>query len=384
MSESDEVLGEPLDEYSLSILHELRTVDRPTLASPVSEGEDNVYVKYDLPKWREQGIRGEIWEDLKSGLLEAAVAAAGGAREAESCSSDDFEGVRRWETRNVPGVVEGAMEAWKGYGSGRWTMEGFCRAFPDINFRFSDTHGAMVTFATYYSYATSPLLGLADDSPLAVYDSEFGDDDSTSCLLDDYEVPACFGEDLFLLAEGTRPPSRWILIGSERSGTGPHIDPLWTNAWVSLMSGKKLWCLFPKGTPGNLVGVEDGKPRMSSSVWFKNIFPSCMSPEFPSSWSPTVVVQSPGQTVFVPNGWYHVVLNLEPSVAVTHNYASEHGPFERMWEEVRDVEPDFAARWRDGIRRERQHLEDRILRFEELDRQTAGEGGAATAQDAAA
>jgi histone arginine demethylase JMJD6 len=64
--------------------------------------------------------------------------------------------------------------------------------------------------------------------------------------------------------------------------------------------------------------------------------------------------------VFVPNGWPHLVLNLEQTVAVTHNYASEFGPFERMWEQVVLDEPEFAQRWYKGLCLHRPDLASRI------------------------
>ncbi len=243
----------------------------------------------------------------------------------------------------------------------------------------------MMSLSTYAKYIVNPE-GMLDDSPLGIYDSEFGDDSSSpiSGLLKEYSVPECFSRDLFELAEDdddddigdvynvierhvgnedtiptatnsttqTRPPYRWILIGPERSGTGMHVDPLWTNAWVTVLQGQKHWLLFPPDTPYASIGMIEGTPQIPSSIWFRDYFDVVTSPSWPKQYQPVEVLQNPGETVFVPSGWPHLVLNLELTVALTHNYASEYGPhFGRMCEEVGRDEPDFAARWLAGIRK---------------------------------
>lgn len=276
---------------------------------------------------------------------------------------------------------------------------------------------------TYAKYLTN-LEGMLDDSPLAIYDAEFGDEDSpTSDLADEYTVPACFSPDLFELADASidntdasdenddseddsendskdseeqpepkqRPPWRWILIGPERSGTGLHIDPLYTNAWVTILQGKKRWILFPPETPKDKIGLlqqQSSFPnnnddtdtntltkeietshQLASVVWFRDYYDIVTSDNWPVQWKPVEVLQTPGETVFVPNGWPHLVLNLELTVAVTHNYASEWGgsldsSLERMWREVVEEEPEFGRRWYDGmVRRRRLDLVERVLEF---------------------
>jgi len=124
-----------------------------------------------------------------------------------------------------------------------------------------------------------------------------------------------------------------------------------------------MWLLFPPATPPEEVGMIEGKPQIPSSIWFNDYYEKVTSDTWPIAWRPVEVLQNPGETVFVPNGWMHIVLNLKLTIAVTHNYASEFGPFERMWEEVAHDEPEFALRWFEALKLERKDLAERIIHW---------------------
>lgn len=299
-----------------------------------------------------------------------------------------------YEQKNIPVIIQGAMEGWDCMPTynihatteenpcsnnfvGGWTFSNLLERFHNVNWRFSDIHGEMMGFETYAKYI-SQAEGLMDDSPLAIYDSEFGDLSSpTHQLIHEYQVPECFSPCLFELAEDienfsvnsddeddelsynactSRPPYRWVLIGPERSGTGMHVDPLWTNAWVAVLQGKKRWMLFPPETPLHKIGIEKGKPQMNSATWYSKFYDKVTSAKWPIEWRPYEVLQNPGEIVFVPNGWPHLVVNLELTVAVTHNYASEFGPFARMYSQISHDEPEFFASWLKGIHAKRPDL----------------------------
>jgi oxalate decarboxylase/phosphoglucose isomerase-like protein (cupin superfamily) len=66
---------------------------------------------------------------------------------------------------------------------------------------------------------------------------------------------------------------------------------------------------------------------MSLAEWFMNHYPevraSLVSGE--GGVRPVECVCEAGEMVFVPRGWWHCVLNLEESVAITQNYCGESG-----------------------------------------------------------
>jgi histone arginine demethylase JMJD6 len=130
-----------------------------------------------------------------------------------------------------------------------------------------------------------------------------------------------------------------------------HIDPLGTHAWVSLLEGAKRWVLFPYGTDTAAIGMQN--PQIPSALWFSSAWYQQAMQEVPGAIE---ILQLPGETVFVPAGWPHLVLNLQFSTAITHNYASEFPSFSRILNAVKEEEPEMCLKWREKLRESRPDL----------------------------
>eukprot|EP00946_MAST-07B_sp_MAST-7B-sp1_P003208 g3208.t1 len=335
--------------------------------------------------WERLGLagRGSEWARLRDRLLLPPPAERQGLR----CSADAMSLEHFFQNHEklpgLPVIFTDLAEKWPCFANPtrRWTMKNMLRRFPDDWFRFDDLHGEEIPYLSYWAYTQVT----DDDSPLAIYDSQFGEpedhysdsdgEDGTSEhrtakneLVREYTVPKYFRDDMFSIVCSTdidsvplpgpssdndnRPPFRWILIGPERSGTGLHIDPLMTSAWVTLLNGTKRWFMFPPDTDYSLVGFyEHGPSKMEAVEWFMRFARAEAAQGVPGCIE---ILQQAGETVFVPAGWLHIVVNLTTTLSITHNYASPHSGkdgIQAIWEEIATTEPDFARRWFSALAR---------------------------------
>ncbi|KAI9327183.1 hypothetical protein DFJ73DRAFT_601050, partial [Zopfochytrium polystomum] len=293
-----------------------------------------------------------------------------------TCSKVEF--IERFEAPGLPVVITEALDDWPA--ATNWHPEKLLLRFHSEKFKIGeDDDGEIVymQFADFMRYSllsscpnpdpAKPVgLATADDSPLYIFDGNFGDRSRSSTandieaarqkrkerqMLKDYNIPKYFIDDLFQYTGSRRPPHRWVVIGSARSGTGIHIDPLGTSAWNALLFGHKRWALFPPHIPKWQVTLPN-LPDSEASTWFGLVYPAlnAESTRCPATGmllaerlGMVEILQRPGEVVFVPGGWHHVVINLDFTVAVTQNFCSTTN-FESVFLRTRSSRPRLAQK----------------------------------------
>jgi len=135
-----------------------------------------------------------------------------------------------------------------------------------------------------------------DQDSLYVFDSDFYPD---SDLQKSMQQPSFLPSDL----ETTQ--TLWFM-GKANSSVAFHRHE---DSWCGLVHGHKRWWLYPphKTPPGGPF------PSFEQNEWVDSVLPK-LTPRH----RPLQCEHKAGTILYVPEGWYHAVTNVEPSVAVAH------------------------------------------------------------------
>jgi histone arginine demethylase JMJD6 len=279
------------------------------------------------------------------------------------CDLSVFRFADQFERSNLsagrPCLIDGVPQAENWKATQRWSWKKLTQAYGRQKMTDKSKTAVSLYLADFIAY----MQQQEDDSPLYIFDGTFGIHPVLSGLLQDYTQPRFVGSDLFALLGEQRPPFRWFLLGPRRSGSNVHIDPLATSAWNTLITGRKRWILFDPRTPKAVAkGLSHVMLDNDAVHWFTEVLPRVKEDVAALDFDPPLAVvefvQEESQTVFVPSDWWHAVLNLEDTIAITQNFASATN-LDNVWRSMRrgrrrlsqiflrkleSAEPELAAR----------------------------------------
>eukprot|EP00050_Salpingoeca_kvevrii_P013581 m.29581 g.29581 ORF g.29581 m.29581 type:complete len:509 (-) comp5111_c0_seq2:77-1603(-) len=221
------------------------------------------------------------------------------------------EFIEQYEKPNKPVVITDVVTSWPAFG--KWSPASLRERFGTVLFEAGPVH---MSLDDYYEYAGAVL----EDRPLYVFDPRFAE--KAPALGAEYTTPEYFAEDFFSVLGSRRPNYRWLILGPKHSGSTWHIDPNATSAWNAVLHGRKKWIMYPPGAIPPGVHPSDDLSEVTSPVALLEWFTQFYAETKHTPVKPVECVVEAGEVIFVPSGWWHTVVNLEESIAITQNYVS--------------------------------------------------------------
>ncbi|TFK78339.1 Clavaminate synthase-like protein [Polyporus arcularius HHB13444] len=136
-----------------------------------------------------------------------------------------------------------------------------------------------------------------------------------------YTTPDIFRDDWMnaYYSACTDDDFRFVYVGAAGTFTPLHRDVYTSYSWSTNICGRKRWWLFPPEQT-RLLFRRGGEEHLETAYDVRNVDPATY-PLF-SQAKPIVVEQGPGETIFVPSGWYHQVENLTACISINHNWCN--------------------------------------------------------------
>ncbi|KAH3667322.1 hypothetical protein OGAPHI_002971 [Ogataea philodendri] len=202
-----------------------------------------------------------------------------------------------------------------------WTLDTLSQRFQDVSFRQECVDWPL---RLYTEYCANNL----DESPLYLFDCN---SEAMQQLKNEFARPAVFSDDMFDVFTrhglSCRPDHTWLIMGPHRSGSTFHKDPNNTSAWNTVLDGSKLWIMLPPHVTPPGVHTNEDESEVTSPLglaeWVLSGFFNDTLKIAREEPRCTIGITFPGECIHVPAGWWHMVINLEDSVALTANFVPE-------------------------------------------------------------
>ncbi|KAM9939445.1 hypothetical protein OXX80_001094 [Metschnikowia pulcherrima] len=195
----------------------------------------------------------------------------------------------------------------------RWSLQELLQRFAGVKFRQEAVRWPLSLYSQY-------LAANCDESPLYLFDCN---SIAMQTLRKEYEAPKLFQQDLFTTFGACRPDHAWLIIGSQRSGSTFHKDPNYTSAWNTAIAGRKVWVMFPPGVCPPGVSTDEDESEVTSPVGIAEWVLSGFYNDAVNSPEALIGITFPGECMYVPSGWWHTVINLDESIALTQNFVPD-------------------------------------------------------------
>ncbi|KIX93563.1 uncharacterized protein Z520_10741 [Fonsecaea multimorphosa CBS 102226] len=276
----------------------------------------------------------------------------------DNISPEEFN--EAWVGR--PFILTAPVKKWKAFGT--WDLQYLLSKYGNVSFRCEAVDWPLRTYVKYMENST-------EESPLYLFDRAFVE---KMGVQDAYDPPKPFQEDFFTLLKDQRPDRRWLIIGPERSGSTFHKDPNATSAWNAIIRGSKYWIMFPSSILPPGVYMSQDQSEVTSPLSIAEWLLSYHAEARRTSGCLEGICRE-GEVLHVPSGWWHLVVNLEPAIAITQNFVPRAhvrsavrflrdradqvsgfsdkvtDPYNLFMDRLKETDPDLAATLDDARKR---------------------------------
>lgn len=226
---------------------------------------------------------------------------------------------------NKPALLKGACKEWPAFS--KWSLDYFQQNYASaelpVSYYESNAHQkykekTRVSMKDYVDYVKS--LRSAPPSAEPMYAAGWHFSKLFPSLESDIVIPEYFKDNLINKIQSIMQFD-WmsLFIGHAYSQSPLHTDSFFVSTWLTCLRGSKTVRLIPGGTPKITNGLDIFNKDIAAGLVAKGV----------SLYEAKI---EEGDTLFIPSGWWHHVINHDESIALSCNFVSPNNylPFEQQ------------------------------------------------------